>query len=77
MSNCVQAHHTFGPEREPFPSALSEHGVEGPPDDEPADFTGASSDFIELGVPQKPPHGVVIDVAVPTCGQRKHRRLGK
>lgn len=47
--------------------ALLEGGVEGPADDEPAHLAGARPDLIELGVAQEAPHGVVIDVTVPTC----------
>lgn len=45
---------------------LLEGCIEGPANDQPAHFTGASSDLVELGVTQEAPHGVVIDVAVPT-----------
>lgn len=50
---------------------LLEGGVEGPADDEPAHFAGARPDLVELGVAQEAPHGVVIDVAVPTCHPKK------
>lgn len=48
-------------------AVLFEGGVEGPADDEPAHLAGAGPDLIELGVAQEAPHGVVIDVTVPTC----------
>lgn len=43
------------------------HGVEGASDDEAADLTRAGADFVQLGVPEESTHGVVVDVAVPTC----------
>lgn len=46
---------------------LFEHGVEGSSDNESANFTCARPDFVQLGIPQESAHGVVVDVAVPTC----------
>lgn len=51
--------------------ALFEGGIEGPANNEPAHLTGACPDLVELGVPQETPHGIVIDVTVPTCHQRE------
>lgn len=50
---------------------LFEGGIEGPADDEPAHLAGASPDLVELGVAQEAPHGVVIDVTIPTCHTKK------
>lgn len=47
-------------------AVLLEGGVEGPADDKPAHLAGACPDLVELGVTQEAPHGVVIDVTVPT-----------
>ena len=33
-------------------------------DDHLPDFVGACSDFIQLGIPQIPAHGIVIDIAI-------------
>ena len=49
------------------------HGVKGSSDNEPANFTGTCSDFVQLCVTQESPHGVVVDVAVPTCWQVSHK----
>lgn len=51
--------------------ALLEGGIEGPADDEPAHLAGARPDLVEFGVAQEAPHGVVIDVTVPTCHTKK------
>lgn len=45
---------------------LLEGCIEGSANDQPAHLAGASSDLVELGVTQEAPHGVVVDVAVPT-----------
>lgn len=44
------------------------HGIEGSTNDESAHLTGACSDLIQLGVPQETAHGVIINVAMSTCG---------
>lgn len=49
-----------------FWNGLFEHGIEGPADDETANFAGACSNLIELCVSQEPASGVVVDVPVPT-----------
>lgn len=49
------------------------HGVKGSSNNEPANFTGTCSDFVQLCITQEPPHGVVVDVAVPTCWQVAHK----
>lgn len=46
---------------------LFEHGVEGSPDDDPADFACTRADLVELCVSQEAPHRIVVNVAVPTC----------
>lgn len=55
----------------PAVAVLLEGGVEGPADDEPAHFAGARPDLVELGVAQEAPHGVVVDVTIPTCHTKK------
>lgn len=55
-----------------FSSALLEHGVEGTSDDEPANLAGPRADFIQLCVAQESSGGVVVDVAVPSCGEGTH-----
>lgn len=47
--------------------SLFEHGVEGSSDDDPADFTRARSDLIQLCVSKESPHRIVINVTVPAC----------
>lgn len=50
---------------------LLEGCIEGSANDQPAHLAGASSDLVELGVTQEAPHGVVVDVAVPTYNQNQ------
>lgn len=50
-------------------SRLLVHGVEGAPDDEAADLAGARADLVQLRVAQEAPGGVVVDVAVTSCGE--------
>lgn len=51
------------------------HGVKGSSDDESANFARAGADFVQLGVPEESAHGVVVDVAVPTC-RRVTQQIG-
>ena len=49
--------------------ALLKSSIKGPADDKSAHFAGACPDLVELGVAQEAPHGIVVDVTVPTCSQ--------
>lgn len=64
----ITVHHS----KQLFSSGLFEHGVERTSDDEPANLTGSCADFIQLCVAQEASGGVVVDVAVPSCGQETH-----
>lgn len=53
------------------------HGVESSADNQPAHFACAGANFVQLRVAQESPHGVVVDVAVPTCwGEWLHHLEG-
>lgn len=50
---------------------LLKSGIKRPANDKSAHFTGARPYLIELGITQETPHGIVIDVTVPTCNQKE------
>lgn len=54
----------------PLSSGLLEQSVERTSDDEPADLAGAGADLVQLCVAQEASGGVVVDVAVPSCGEK-------